>query len=440
MCTGTEEYIWGYPSIESLVFGFIQVSHLVPKESALYSDVKQLAEGKRRLFDLSDIDASPPMKSHNLPSLLVELEHILGKEWTSPAIASDVRHRLSQIMSGYARYYVVEISAAGLKKSDVLSHLKVFYFGQRIAVTLAWLEQKWGVGFLRKFLEEPTSDKLVGKYLRWIRKVEQLSAATAAKRAGVENVEEFSKTMYRWENGKQDPRKDSFPLIRKAYGMESNPAYGLWFWIALFLDNCGDDELKQGVAAGVGKGFDNDSARAAFIDRSNQSILDTEVPESYLTLNTLLCTQVAREEGDFELIQRCLEEFEEYVSKHEGRGLYHLYSFQARMAVFTGRPKDAVGLFMKAIDLARYAEHVAAGKFFRAFAALCTREKYVVPLKYVADKQWLFGMHPVQKNEPDIWIGETEELLTNRKRAFDYLRYFAPQSFFKPRVIVLQAE
>jgi len=44
-------------------------------------------------------------------------------------------------MADYVGFYVLEISAAVLKKDQVVSNLRCFYFAQRIAVTLAWLEQ-----------------------------------------------------------------------------------------------------------------------------------------------------------------------------------------------------------------------------------------------------------------------------------------------------------
>ncbi|MFC7289530.1 hypothetical protein ACFQPC_15895 [Herminiimonas glaciei] len=430
-----EIYLWGYPSVESLIFGFIKASQLVPKESKLYTDVKQLRDGKRRLFDLSHLDDSVTAKTQGLPDVLKELEEKLGEQWTSPEIASSIRERLAKIMADYVELYVLGISAAVLKKTQVVSNLRCFYFAQRIAVTLAWLEQRWGIGFLRKFVDDPAKPNLVGRCLRWIRRLEKLDIQNAAKRVGISEFDEFGKKMYRWESGKHAPRRDSYPEIREAYGLEGNPLYGLWFWIAIVLDNC-DSEFKKEIAAGVGKGYDKDSARATFIDMSNQAILDTEVPPSYLILNELLCTQAARKDGDYELALKSLQEFEDIVDAYDGRGKYHLYSFQARMAVFTGKPKIARDLFIKAIELARYSEYTATEKFLRAFAALCAYEEFVVPLKDVTDKQWLFGMHPAQKKQADIWLDETEEIVTTRKRAFDYIRYFPPQSFFgKQRVI-----
>ncbi|WP_050464374.1 helix-turn-helix domain-containing protein [Herbaspirillum autotrophicum] len=432
-----EQSLWGYPSVESLIFGFIKVSQLVPKESTLYSDVKQLSDGRRRLFNLSHLDDSSSMKAHGLSGVLTQLEKKLGEEWASPEIAFAIRERLGKIMADYVGFYVLEISAAVLKKDQVVSNLRCFYFAQRIAVTLAWLEQRWGIGFLGKFASEPAKSNLVGRCLRWIRRLEGLDVQRAAMKVGITEFDEFGKQMYRWESGRHAPRRDSYPQIRQAYGLDQNPIYGLWFWIAIVLDNC-DSAFKKEIAAGVGKGFDKDAARETFISMSNQAILDREVPQCYLILNRLLCTQASREDGDYELALKCLQEFEEHVDAHDGCGKYHLYSFQARMAVFTGRPKIARDLFMKAIELARYSEHTAAEKFLRAFAALCAYEKFVVPLKDVTDKQWLFGMHPVQKRKPDMWTDETEEMVTSGKRAFDYFRYFPPQSFFgKQRVVVL---
>jgi hypothetical protein len=88
------------------------------------------------------------------------------------------------------------------------------------------------------------------------------------------------------------------------------------------------------------------------------------------------------------------------------------------------------GLYIKAISLARYAEPTATERISRELAALCAHERYAVPLKNIADMQWLFGLHPIQMRRMPYEEDETLESATEMKRVFDYSRYFPPKLFF----------
>ena len=87
--------------------------------------------------------------------------------------------------------------------------------------------------------------------------------------------------MDRWENGRNLPRQDSFPLLRELYGMNRNARYRLWFWIALLLEEAGP-EFRREIAASLGRGFDLATARRPFIELSNSRITSIGVPEPFI--------------------------------------------------------------------------------------------------------------------------------------------------------------
>jgi transcriptional regulator with XRE-family HTH domain len=419
---------YGYPSVESLVFTFIKASHLAPKSSSVYTDVRELVKGKRRFF----AEISPGERKENaddFPGIAGKLEKALAEEWATPEMVAEISYRLKDYIRTYLTFYVRRISAAQLPTIFILKNIQTFYFAPRLAVDLSWLEQKWGIGLLPRLLsKETTEENPIGVTLRRIRKLESFSLAEAARRAG-DNTGELENKMFRWESGANKPRKDSFDQLKAGYGLDTNSRYGLWTWIALVLDQC-EPEFRRQIAAYRGHGFDVEAACTSLIQLSNNTILQTEIPESFRTLSRLLCNQASREPGDYELALQAIDEFEAHIKANNGKCAYHLYAMKARIAVFSKKPKEAQKMFLQAIDLARYAEPIEAERLLRSYAALCARERYKVPLKHVTDIQWLLGFHPLQKRQPDIWADETEESVTETKRVFDYYRYFPPQSFF----------
>lgn len=427
---------YGYPSVESLVFAFVKASRLVPRSSSLYTDIKELTKGSRRLYGFWDARPSGSKGGANdLPGVARALEEELATTWATPEIATEIAQRLSDYIRSYMLDFVRAISAANFETSEVMSVLRPVFFAQRLAVDLSWLEQRWGIGLLSRML--PKSPDVNDKEhlpptavaLRWIRKLEKRSASKAAADAGMEPVDVVGQ-MDRWENGRHEPRKDSLPLIRELYGMNENVHYRLWFWIALILDEAGP-EFRQEIALCLGRGFDLQTARYTFGELSNGKIIRLGTPEPFNVLDRLLCRQsTKRADGDRERAMLALEKLRQFVDASGGVAEYHIYAMEARVAVFSREPEKARKLYVEAISLARYAEPVAAERISRELAALCAREKYTVPLKNINDTQWLFRLHPMQTRRMPYDDDETITSASNMKRAFDYLRYFPPQLFF----------
>jgi len=427
---------YGYPSVETLVFSFVKASSLIGKNHPLYSDIKQLASGKRRLYSYWDKSSTKEKNNaEDFPGVASKLEEELATTWASPEIASEVATRLLDYIRSYLEDFVRAISAANIETGQVMSHLRPLFFAQRLAVDLSWFEQKWGIGLLPRMLGKTPvnpSNRVLGPVataLRWIRKLEGKTAVGAALAAG-KVPEEVHGLMDRWENGRHCPRPDSFGLIRELYGMDKNVRYRFWFWIALLFEQAGTD-FRQEIANCLGRGFDLATARRPFVELSNSRILNTGVPECFTTLERLLCRQaVVRTEQDLTNALEALEELTQFVKSHDGIAEYHVYAMSARIAVFSREPAKARELYIEAISLARYAEPNAAERISRELAALCAHEGYAVPLKNVTDTQWLFGLHPIQIRRMPYAHDETLESATDMKRAFDYVRYFPPQAFF----------
>lgn len=433
MISGKKSY--GYPSVETLVFAFVKASKLVAKADPLYSDVRQLATGKRRFYKFWDKANGGKSNAKDLPSVASALEKELAKTWASPEIAAEVTSRLGSYMRSYLKDFVSVISAANIPTDEVWLTLRPTFFAQRMAVDLSWLEQRWGIGLLPRVLPKSSEAQTIQRFsatataLRWIRKLEGHSAAKAAVAAGKDPAD-VDGLMDRWENDRSKPRQDSFPLIRELYGMNHNVRYRLWFWVALLLDEAGP-EFRREIAACLGRGFDLAIARHPFVELSNSRITNLGVPESFTTLDRLLCRQSTRRApGDRERALLALEELKHFVDANNGIAEYHVYSMAARIEVFSGKPQKARDLYVEAISLARYAEPTAAERISRELAALCAQEGYAVPLKNVTDTQWLFGLHPIQTRRMPYGDDETLTSATDMKRAFDYVRYFPPQLFF----------
>jgi len=428
--------IYGYPSVESLVFAFVKASRLVPKSSPLYTDVRELATGKRRLYGFWDARPSEAgSNAKDLPAVARALENELGQTWATPEIAAEIAKRLSDYIRSYMEDFVRAISAANFETDEVMAVLRRDFFARRIAVDLRWLEQRYGIGLLPRML--PKQSNLAGTKhltpsavaLRYIRKLERISAAKAAKLAGKEPVDVVGQ-MDRWENARSSPRQDSLPRIKELYGLNSKFRYKLWFWISLVLDEAGPAFCRE-IAACLGHGFDLSMARRTFVEMSNSRITSLGVPESFHVLDRLLCRQsTTRAAGDRERALAALEELKQFTQEHDGIVEYHVYAMQARIAVFSRQPKEACELYVKAISLARYAEPHSAERISRELAALCAHEKNRVPLKDIADTQWLFKLHPIQTRRMPYDDYETPLSAADTKRAFDYYRYFPPQLFF----------
>lgn len=428
---------YGYAAVESLVLSFVQASYLIPKEHPAYTDIRQLAEGKRRFYaSLERGRVGKKSNSKDLPALANLMKAELAREWATAEMADEVTKRLEKYITSYLQDFVRAASAANILTSRVQDVLRPTFFAQQIAVDLSWLEQKWGIGLLPRLLPKEADQALVKPIavaLRWIRKLEGRSAAEAAHRVGLlpENVID---SMHRWESGSQKTRRDSFARIKELYGMNEAPRYRFWFWIALVLDAAGSD-FRQEIAACLGRGFDLDSARAPFIELSNSCITGTGTPEAFLVLDKLLCRQsTTRAPGDRNKAIAALEDLRQFVNESNGVCEYQVHAMEARIAVFSDQPAVARESYRRAAALSRYAEPTAAERILREFAALCARESYAIPLKNATDTQWLFGLHPVQIRRMPLDDDETPANATDTKRVFDYYRYFPPQLFFSRAV------
>jgi hypothetical protein len=429
---------YGYAAVESLVFAFAKASYLIPKEHPAYTDIRQLAEGKRRFYAaLEREQREKKSNAKDLPALATLMKTELAKEWATPDIAEEVAKRLASYITSYLTNFVREISAANIPTSRVQDVLRATFFAQQIAVDLSWLEQKWGVGLLPRLLPKDVDHARVAPIavaLRWIRKLEGRSAAEAARKAGLK-PDECLDNMNRWESGRQKSRRDSFARIKELYCMNENPRYRFWFWIALVLDAAGP-AFRQEIAACLGRGFDLESARAPFIELSNSCITETGTPEAFLVLDRLLCRQSTnRAPGDRDKAIAALEDLRGFVAEHNGVAEFHIHAMEARIAVFSGQPAEAKKCYEHAVALSRYAEPVSAERILREFAALCAHESYAIPLKNATDTQWLFGLHPVQIRRMPLEDDETLSNATDTKRVFDYYRYFPPQLFFSRAVV-----
>ncbi|WGG48899.1 hypothetical protein [Rugamonas sp. DEMB1] len=429
---------YGYAAVESLVLAFVQASYLIPKDHPAYTDIRQLAEGKRRFF--ASLERERDGKKSNakdLPALANLMKVELAREWATSEMAEEVARRLARYITSYLQDFVRAISAANILTSRVQDVLRPTFFAQQIAVDLSWLEQKWGIGLLPRLLPKEADQALVKPIavaLRWIRKVEGPSAAEAARKAGLP-PEDVIDNMHRWESGSQKTRRDSFARIKELYGMNEAPRYRFWFWIALVLDAAGP-AFRQEIAACLGRGFDLDSARAPFIQLSNSCITETSTPEAFLVLDRLLCRQsTTRAPGDRDKAIATLEELRQFVADSNGVCEYQVHAMEARIAVFSDQPEMARESYRRAVALSRYAEPTSAERILREFAALCAHESYAIPLKNATDTQWLFGLHPVQIRRMPLEDDETPANATDTKRCFDYYRYFPRQLFFSRTVL-----
>jgi len=430
--------LYGYATVESLVLAFVKASYLIPKDHSAYTDIRQLAEGKRRFY--AGLDMQQRGKKSNakdLPALATVLQAELAREWATPEMAEEVAKRLAKYVTSYLRDFVRTISAANIPTNKVNDVLRPTFFAQQIAVDLSWLEQKWGIGLLPRLLPKEADHAHVAPIaiaLRWIRKLEGWSAAEAARKAGLQ-PDEVLDNMHRWESGRQKTRRDSFSRIKELYGMNEKPRYRFWFWIALVLDAAGP-AFRQEIAACLGRGFDLDSARAPFINLSNSYITETGTPDAFIVLDRLLCSQTTtRAPGDCDKAVAALEDLRKFVAEHNGVAEFHIHAMEARIAVFSGKPAEAKKCYERAVALSRYAEPISAERILREFAALCAHESYAIPLKNATDTQWLFKLHPMQIRRMPLEDDETLANATDIKRVFDYYRYFPPQLFFARAVV-----
>lgn len=428
---------YGYAAVESLVLAFVQASYLIPKDHPAYTDIRQLAEGKRRFY--SSLERGFDGKKSNakdLPALANLMKAELAQEWATPEIAEEVARRLAGYVTSYLQDFVRSISAANIPTIRVQEVLRATFFAQKIAVDLSWLEQKWGIGLLPRLLPREADHarvKPIAIALRWIRKLEGSSAAAAARKAGL-LPKDVIDNMHRWESGRQKTRRDSFARIRELYGMNKGSRYRFWFWISLVLDAAGP-AFRQEIAACLGRGFDLGSARAPFIELSNSFITKIGTPDCFVALDQLLCRQsTTRAPGDRDKVIAALEELRQFVAESNGIGEFQVHAMEARIAVFSDQPEVARESYRRAVALSRYAEPISAERILREFAALCAHNSYAIPLKNATDTQWLFGLHPVQIRRMPLEDDETLANATATKRVFDYYRFFPPQLFFSRAV------
>lgn len=429
---------YGYAAVETLVLAFVKASYLIPKDHSAYTDIRQLAEGKRRFYAWLDMQREgKKSNAKDLPALAALLQAELAREWATPEMAEEVAKRLANYVTSYLRDFVRKISAANIPTNKVQEVVRPTFFAQQIAVDLSWLEQKWGIGLLPRVLPKEADHARVAPIavaLRWIRKLEGMSASEASRNAGLP-PEEALDNMHRWESGRQKTRRDSFTRIRELYGMNEKPRYRFWFWISLVLDAAVPD-FRREIAACLGRGFDLDSARAPFIELSNICITETGTPDAFVVLDRLLCRQLTtRAPGDRDKAMAAVEDLRKFVVERNGVGEFHIHAMEARIALLSGKPAEAKKCYERAVALSRYAEPISAERILREFAALCAHESYAIPLKNATDTQWLFGLHPVQIRRMPLEGDETLADATNNKRCFDYYRYFPPQLFFSGAVM-----
>lgn len=91
---------YGYAAVESPVLAFVQASYLIPKDHPAYTDMRQLAEGKRRFY--SSLKRGFDGKKSNakdLPALANLMKAKLAKEWATPEMADEVARRLAKYIS-----------------------------------------------------------------------------------------------------------------------------------------------------------------------------------------------------------------------------------------------------------------------------------------------------------------------------------------------------
>ena len=196
---------------------FVRASHLVPYDSVLHADVRQLITGKRRLYaSLEKATRSNERTVVDFPRLWNQLEDELGANWLTPAMSKAVFSRLEGSLDVYLTEFVHKISGAALPTTRLAGILRATFFAQRLAVDLSWLEQKWGIGALRKILPTGTAEpNPVGHVLRWIRKLEGWSQREAALLAKVDPIDVVDQ-MSNWETGKSCSAKGFVLVTSKA--------------------------------------------------------------------------------------------------------------------------------------------------------------------------------------------------------------------------------
>lgn len=99
---------YGYAAVESLVLAFVQASYLIPKDHPAYTDIRQLAEGKRRFYaSLERERDGKKSNSKDLPALANLMKAELAREWATPEMADEVGRRLARYITSYVRKSVV---------------------------------------------------------------------------------------------------------------------------------------------------------------------------------------------------------------------------------------------------------------------------------------------------------------------------------------------
>jgi len=104
-----------------------------------------------------------------------------------------------------------------------------------------------------------------------------------------------------------------------------------------------------------------------------------------------------------------------------------------RIAMLDGDPVAARDYFKEAVELAQYQESHSAERILREAVAIFHWHRYAVPLKDATDIQWLMGVHPVQMRQSAWDDDDTWASVTEKKRIFDYIRYFPLKHFLTER-------
>ena len=111
---------YGYAAVETLVLAFVQASYLIPKDHPAYTDIRQLAKGKRRFYgSLERGRSKKKSNAKDLPALANLLKAELAQEWATGEMAEEVARRLERYITSYLQDFVRAVSAANLLTSQV---------------------------------------------------------------------------------------------------------------------------------------------------------------------------------------------------------------------------------------------------------------------------------------------------------------------------------
>ncbi len=427
----------GYTPLAEIIAGFAAATHLAPAKSEIYSDLKELVQGRRLFYRSLDRKRAAKTNAADLPGVVRQLGCATEDRLCSEPMALELYRFAVGLCEEYLRDFVGSIATPSVPASDVMDRMTRLFFGPKIAVLMRRLEARYGISMLDFLLDacKGSAAMPVGVALRWIREVQDISRPEAAARAKSERPEVIVKQMERWESGKVVPNIASQALIDEVYGLKGNPRYALWAFLALALANA-PRPLRDAIVDSRGKPYDGNVACAAIQAMSREENGRIVPPECYVKLHSLLAPNSCigyNEPGPVVKteVERLLAEFEDYLNQHENLERFYLYHLRARYLVFSRQPSKARGEYEKAIAGSHCVDPNAHRQLLREYAALAEHEGYTVPLRYANDEQWHFRNHPLQTRRMPLEDDETPEQATDMKRWVDYhARFFQKTLFF----------